>query len=99
MAQIPNIKLQLHPSMFDLMMTILADNAANAPMEDVRSGARDLMEKRMRFTRLYPGRDGEQYASIRMYEQEAEEMIWQFLLAAALRYEVREEYHRKLKHD
>lgn len=98
MAQMPNIKLELHPSMFDLMMTVLADNAANAPMEDVRSGAQDLMEKRMRFTRLYPGKDGEQYASLRMYEKEAEEMIWQLLLSAALKFEVSEEYHKNLKH-
>ena len=38
--------------MFDLLMTVLAYNAANAPVESVRSGAKDLMEKRMRFTRL-----------------------------------------------
>ena len=58
MAQIPNIKLELHPSMFDLLMTVLAHNAANAPVESVRSGAKDLMEKRMRFTRLYMGKGG-----------------------------------------
>ena len=34
--------------MFDLLMTVLAYNAANAPVESVRSGAKDLMEKRMR---------------------------------------------------
>ena len=45
MAQIPNTKLELHPSMFDLLMTVLAYNAANAPVESVRSGAKDLMEK------------------------------------------------------
>ena len=33
--------------MFDLMMTVLADNAANAPYESVRLGAEDLMEKRI----------------------------------------------------
>ena len=64
MAQIPNTKLELHPSMFDLLMTVLAYNAANAPVESVRSGAKDLMEKRMRFTRLYMSKDGEQYASL-----------------------------------
>jgi len=73
MAQIPNTKLELHPSMFDLLMTVLAYNAANAPVESVRSGAKDLMEKRMRFTRLYMSKDGEQYASLCMYENEAEE--------------------------
>lgn len=97
MAQIPNIKLELHPSMFDLLMTVLAYNAANAPVESVRSDAKDLMEKRMRFTRLYMGKGGKQYASLRMYENEAEEMIWQLLLTAALNYDVSEEYHKKLK--
>ena len=43
MAQIPNTKLELHPSMFDLLMTVLAYNAANAPVESVRSGAKDLI--------------------------------------------------------
>ena len=60
--------------MFDLLMTILAYNAANAPVESVRSGAKDLMEKRMRFTRLYMSKDGEQYASLCMYENEAESL-------------------------
>lgn len=32
-----------------------------------------------------------------MYENEAEEMIWQLLLSAALNYDVSEEYHKKLK--
>ena len=55
------------------------------------------MEKRMRFTRLYMSKDGEQYASLCMYENEAGEMIWQLLLSAALNYDVSEEYHKKLK--
>ena len=51
--------------MFDLMMAVLERNAA---AEDVptRNNALDLMEKRMRFTRLYPGKDGEQYASVQL---------------------------------
>ena len=75
MAQFPPVKLKVHPSTFDLMMTILEHNTA---AEDVqtRNNAQDLMEKRMRFTRLYPGRDGKPCASIQMYESEAAEMIW-----------------------
>jgi len=83
--------------MFDLMMTVLADNAANAPYESVRLGAEDLMEKRMRFSRLYPGTGGDSYASVRMYEKEAAELIWQLLLSAVGKYDVSEEYHKKLK--
>ena len=83
--------------MFDLMMTVLADNAANAPYESVRLGAEDLMEKRMRFTRLYPGRDGKPYASIQMYESEAAEIIWQLLYACAGFYQPNREYSTELK--
>ena len=83
--------------MFDLMMTVLADNAANAPYESVRLGAEDLMEKRMRFTRLYPGRDGKPYASIQMYESEAAEIIWQLLYACAGFYQPDREYSTELK--
>ena len=97
MAQLPNVKLKVHPSMFDLMMTVLERNAA---AEDVptHSNALDLMEKRMRFTRLDPGKDGEQYASVQMHESEAAEMIWQLLYACAGVYPPKKEYSKELKH-
>lgn len=83
--------------MFDLMMAVLESNAA---AEDVptRNNALDLMDKRMRFTRLYPGKAGEQYASIQMYESEAAEMVWQLLYACAGVYQPKEEYSKELKH-
>ena len=68
MAQLPNVKLKIHPSTFDLMMAVLEHNAASADDERTRRDAGNLLDKRMRFTRLYPGRDGQQYASVRMYE-------------------------------
>ena len=97
MAQLPNVKLKVHPSMFDLMMAVLERNAA---AEDVptRNNALDLMEKRMRFTRLYPGKDGEQYASVQMYESEAAEMVWQLLYACAGMYLPKKEYSKELTH-
>lgn len=81
--------------MFDLMMSVLERNAA---AEDVltRNNAKDLMDKRMRFTRLYPGKDGEQYASIQMYESEAAEMVWQLLYAYIGAFEVEKEYSAEL---
>ena len=83
--------------MFDLMMAVLENNTA---VEDVptRNNARDLMDKRLRFTRLYPGKDGEPYASIQMYESEAAEMVWQLLYACAGVYPLIKEYSRELKH-
>ncbi len=97
MAQLPNVKLKVHPSMFGLMMAVLERNAA---AEDVptRNNALDLMGKRMRFTRLYPGKDGEQYASVQMYDSEAAEMIWQLLYACAGMYPPKKEYSKELKH-
>ena len=83
--------------MFDLMMAVLKRNTA---AEDVptRNNALDLMEKRMRFTRLYPGKDGEQYASVQMYESEAAEMVWQLLYACAGMYLPNQEYRKELTH-
>ena len=97
MVQLPSVKLKIHPSMFDLMMAVLERNAA---AEDVptRNNALDLMDKRMRFTRLYPGRDGQQYASVQMYEDEAAEMIWQLLYACAGMYLPKKEYSKELTH-
>ena len=83
--------------MFDLMMAVLERNAAAEDMP-TRNNALDLMEKRMRFTRLYPGKDGEQYASVQMYESEAAEMIWQLLYACAGVYPPKKEYSKELKH-
>lgn len=96
MGQLPNVRMKLHPSSFDLLMSILEDNAENRANEEIRSAARDLVEKRMRFTRLYPGDTGNFYASVRMYETEAAEMIWQLLYACADHYTVREEYSKRL---
>ncbi len=79
--------------MFDLMMSVLERNTAG---EHTQRGAKDLMEKRMRFTRLYFGEDGEPYASILMYDSEASEMIWQLLAACAGSYEVTREYSKEL---
>ena len=97
MAQLPSVKLKIHPSMFDLMMAVLERNAT-AEDAQTRNNALDLMDKRMRFTRLYPGKDGQQYASVRMYEDEAAEMVWQLLYACAGMYLPKKEYSKELTH-
>lgn len=98
MGQMPSVKLKVHPSTFDLMMAVLEHNAASADDQRDRSNARDLMEKRMRFTRLYPGGDGGEYASVQMYESEAAELIWQLLCACAGFYPLEKEYSKELNH-
>ena len=93
---LPPVKLQLHPTVFDLMMTVLEDNAENAPDEQIRAKAAALAKNRMQYTRIYPGSDGEEYANIHMYETEAAEMIWQLLVAASAHYAVTKEYSTEL---
>ena len=94
-TSLPPVKLKIHPSMFDLLMAVLEDNAQYATLEADRNHAKDLMEKRMKYTRIYTNETGV-YASLRMYETEASEMIWQLLIAAVGSVEASKEYSKKL---
>lgn len=96
MAQLPNVKLNVHPSMFDLMMAVLEHNTT---AEDVptRDSAQDLMEKRMRFSRRCYGTGGKPYVSMWMYESEAAEMIWNLLYACSGLYPPKKKYSAELK--
>ncbi len=96
MAQYPSIKLTMHPSMFNLLMTVLEENANNVPQEREREQAKDLIEKRMRFSRVYSDEDGE-YVSVLMYDNEAAATVWQLLVACTNHYEVTKDYTEKLK--
>ena len=42
----------MHPSMFNLLMTVLEKNAEAVPQERERERAKELIEKRMRFSRV-----------------------------------------------
>lgn len=94
-TSLPPVRLQIHPSMFDLMMSVLENNADNAPDGEIRRNARNFLDKRMKYTRFYPN-DSDGYASVRMYESEAAETIWQLLLACADHYEPTREYSKEL---
>lgn len=96
MAQMPNVKLQLHPSFFDLLMTVLEKNTWSAD-EGTRSGAKDLMEKRMRYSRLYGEPGKSEYVSMRMYDSEASEMVWQLLTACVDSYEPEKSFSQDLR--
>ena len=94
-TSLPPVKLIIHSTAFDLLMAVLEDNALNAPKESDRVSAKELMEKRARYTRFYTDKSGI-CASLRMYETEASEMIWQLLLAAVGNVQVRREYSKDL---
>ena len=94
-TSLPSVKLIIHSTAFDLLMAVLEDNALNAPNESDRANAKELMEKRARYTRFYTDESGI-CASLRMYETEASDMIWQLLLAAVGNVKVRREYSKDL---
>ena len=81
MAQLPPVHIKLNPDNFDLLMTILAVHTEEWEVPGLANDAHDLMDKRMRFSRLCTDLDGRQYVDIFMYEDEAVEMIWQLLFA------------------
>lgn len=94
-TSLPPVRLKIHPSAFDLLMAVLENNATNAVEKNDRDHAIDLMNKRMKYTRIYTN-ESVPYASLRMYETEASEMIWQLLIAAIGSVEVRKEYSKEL---
>lgn len=94
-TSLPPVRLKIHPTAFDLLMAVLESNAMNAVEKKDRDHAIDLMEKRMKYTRIYTN-ESVPYASLRMYETEAAEMIWQLLIATIGSVEVRREYSKDL---
>ena len=65
------------------------------PQERERERAKELIEKRMRFSRVYSDENGD-YVSVIMYDSEAAETVWQ-LVASTNHYEVTKDYTEKLK--
>ncbi len=97
MAQLPPVHMKLNPDNFDLLMTILAVHAEEQEVPGLSNDAHDLMDKRMRFSRLCTDLEGRQYVDIFMYEDEAVEMIWQLLFAAADADMAVSDYHSRLQ--
>ena len=52
MAQLPPVHMKLNPDNFDLLMTILAFHTEEREIPGLANDAHDLMDKRMRFSRL-----------------------------------------------
>ena len=89
--------MKLNPDNFDLLMTILAFHAEKQEIPGLVNDAHDLMDKRMRFSRLCTNLEGQEYVDIFMYENEAVEMIWQLLFAAADADMAVSDYHSRLQ--
>ena len=97
MAQLPPVHMKLNLDNFDLLMTILAFHAEKQEIPGLVNDAHDLMDKRMRFSRLCTNLEGQEYVDIFMYENEAVEMIWQLLFAAADADMAVSDYHSRLQ--
>lgn len=97
MAQLPPVHMKLNPDNFDLLMTILAFHAEEREIPGLANDAHDLMDKRMRFSRLCTNLEGQEYVDFFMYENEAVEMIWQLLFAAADTDRAVSDYHSRLQ--
>ena len=97
MAQLPPVHMKLNPDNFDLLMTILAFHAEEREIPGLANDAHDLMDKRMRISRLCTNLEGQEYVDVFMYENEAVEMIWQLLFAAADADMAVSDYHSRLQ--
>ena len=97
MAQLPPVHMKLNPDNFDLLMTILAFHTEEREVPGLANDAHDLIDKRMRFSRLCTNLEGQEYVDFFMYENEAVEMIWQLLFAAADADMIVGDYHSELQ--
>lgn len=97
MTQLPPVHMKLNPDNFNLLMTILAGHSEERDIPNLANDAHDLMDKRMRFSRLCTDLEGQEYVDILMYENEAVEMIWQLLFAAADADRTVNDYHSRLQ--
>ena len=66
-----------------MLLSILAHHTEISELPELANDAHDLLDKRLRFSRLCTDLDGREYVDSFLYEQEAVEMIWQLLFAAA----------------
>lgn len=97
MTQLPPVHIKLNPENFDLLLSILAHHAEISELPELANDAHDLLDKRLRFSRLCTDLNGKVYVDSFLYEQEAVEMIWQLLFAAANADILVKEYHRQLQ--
>ena len=97
MAQLPPVHMKLNPDNFDLLMTILAFHTEEREVPGLANDAQDLIDKRMRFSRLCTDLDRRQSVDIFMYEDAAVDLICQFLFAAADADMAVSDYHSRLQ--
>jgi hypothetical protein len=80
----PGIKILLSAGSFNLLIQILKDNIADEyASEGYISEAEDFIAKINRYCQLYTDKDGQEIVDIRLFDEEAEDLIYQLLFKCA----------------
>ena len=96
MAQYPPVKLIVDTTVFDLLITVLHEQAKDNPYIEFQKMAEDLIAKFMTYGRIETRQDSS-VAHLRLYPREAEKTIWLLLVALCNYVEVEEDYSQELK--
>ena len=80
MASLPPVKLDTHEDWFNLLMTVLHQQAEQNPYEEYREMAQKLIDQFMRYGRPFVDSDHAPCVALRMYPKEAGNTIWLLLL-------------------
>ena len=81
MASLPPVKLDTHEDWFNLLMTVLHQQAEQNPYEEYREMAQKLIDQFMRYGRPFVDSDHAPCVALRMYPKEAGNTIWLLLLS------------------
>ena len=71
MASLPPVKLDTHEDWFNLLMTVLHQQAEQNPYEEYREMAQKLIDQFMRYGRPFVDSDHAPCVALRMYPKEA----------------------------
>ena len=71
MASLPPVKLDTHEDWFNLLMTVLHQQAEQNPYEEYREMAHKLIDQFMRYGRPFVDSDHAPCVALRMYPKEA----------------------------
>ena len=82
MASLPPVKLDTHEDWFNLLMTVLHQQAEQNPYEEYREMAQKLIDQFMRYGRPFVDSDHAPCVALRMYPKEAGNTIWLLLLSS-----------------
>lgn len=99
MAQLPPVKLETHSTWFNLLLTVLQKQTESNPYEEYRLMAQKLMEKFMTYGTPFTDGDGASCVDLRMYPNEAGDLIWLLLLALCIHYEPDRDYSAELQNN